>query len=88
MCAIFGQRLVTEDALSAAMCIVEQKLNTRPLTSISSDVCDLEALTSNQFMLGKKKFCSPNLPCSEDFVDHRALSTNSRLFRCHRRQIS
>ena len=55
MCAMSGHRLVTEDALSAAMCIVAQTLNAGPLTPLISDVYDLEALAPNHFLLGKKE---------------------------------
>ena len=55
------------------MCIVEQTLNARPLTPVSSDVNDLEALNPNHFFLGNKNVCLPYLPCAEKFVDHRKL---------------
>ena len=45
MYAVLGNRSVTEDVLSTMMCIVEQTLNARPLTPVSSDVNDLEALS-------------------------------------------
>ena len=35
-------RSVTEDVLSTTMCFVEQTLNARPLTPVSSDVNDLK----------------------------------------------
>ena len=63
--AIVGNRSVTEDVLSTTMCIVEQTLNARPLTPVSSDVNDLEALIANQFLLGKRNVCLPYLPCAE-----------------------
>ena len=45
MYAVLGNRSVTADVLSTLMCIVEHTLNARPLTPVSSDVIDLEALT-------------------------------------------
>ena len=69
--AVLGNRLVTEEVLSTTMCVVEQTLNARPLTPVSSDVNDLEALTSNHFLLGNKNVCLPYLPCAEEFVNHR-----------------
>ena len=48
-------------------------MNARPLTSVSSDANDLEALTPNHFLLGNKNICLPYLPCAEEFVDHRQL---------------
>ena len=68
-----GNRSVTEDVLSTTMCFVEQTLNARPLTPVSSDVNDLEALTTNHFLLGNRNVCLPYLPCAEEFVDHRKL---------------
>ena len=53
------------------MCPVEQTLNARPLTPVSSDVSDLEAITPNHFQLGNKNVCLPSLPCAEEFVDNR-----------------
>ena len=73
MYAVLGNRSVTEDFLSTTMCIVEQTLNSRPLTPVSSDVNDFEALTPNHFLLGNKNVCLPYLPCAEEFVDHRKL---------------
>ena len=69
MCAVS----VTEDVLSTTMCIVEQDLNARPLTPVSSVVDDLEALTPNHFLLGNRNVCLPYLPCAEEFIDHRKL---------------
>ena len=48
MYAVLGNRSVTEDVLSTTMCIVEQTLNARLLTHVSSDVN--EALTPNHFL--------------------------------------
>ena len=73
MCAVLVNRSVTEDVLSTTMCIVEQILNSRALTPVSSDVNDLEALTPNNFLLGNKNVCLPYLPRAEEFVDHRKL---------------
>ena len=73
MYAVLGNRSVTEDVLSTTMCIVEQTLNARPLTPASSDVNDLEAMTTNYFLLGNRNVCLSYLPCAEEFVDHRKL---------------
>ena len=71
MYAVLENRSVTEDVLSTTMCIAVQALNARPLTPVSSDVNDLEALTPNHFLLGNRNVCLPYLPCAEEFVDHR-----------------
>ena len=52
--AVLGNRSVKEDIRSTTICVVEQRLNARTLTPVSSDVNDLEALTHNQFLLGNK----------------------------------
>ena len=71
--AVLRNRSVTGDVLSTTMCIVEQSLNARPLTPVSSDVNDLEALTPNHFLLGNRNVCLPYLSSAEEFVDHRKL---------------
>ena len=80
MYAVLGNRSVTEDVLSTTMCIVEQTMNARPLTSVSSDANDLEALTPNQFLLGNNNICLPNVPCAEEFVDHRKLFRQTQAY--------
>ena len=73
MYAVLGNRSVAEDVLTTTMCLVEQTLNARPLTQVSSDATDLEAITPNHFLLGNKSLCLPYLSESEQFVDHRKL---------------
>ena len=57
--AIVKDRLFTEDALATFLTEVESVLNSRPLTPVSDDLEDFEALTPNHFILGRP---SPNLP--------------------------
>ena len=73
MYAVLGNRSVTDDVFSTTMCIVEQTLNARTLTPVSSDVNDLEALTPNHFLLGNTNVCLPYISFAEEFVDHRKL---------------
>ena len=80
MYAVLGNRSVTEDILSTTMCIVEQTLNARPLTPVSSDVNDLEALTPNHFLLGTTNICLPYQPCAEEFVDHRKVFRQTQAY--------
>ena len=77
MYAVLGNRSVTEDVLSTTMCLVEQTLNARPLTLVSSDATNSEAMTPNNFMLGNKNFSLPYLSGAEQFVDHKLTQTSS-----------
>ena len=80
MYAVLGNRSVTEDVLSPTMCLVEQRLNARPLTQVSSDATDLEAITPNHFLLGNKNLCLPYLSGAEQFVDHRKLFRKTQAY--------
>ena len=46
---ILGNRRVTEEILKTTLCLVEQSLNARPITAVSSNPLGLEALTPNHF---------------------------------------
>ena len=50
---IAGSRKLQEDGFSTLICQVEALLNSRPLTSVSSDIRDVESLTPGQFLIGK-----------------------------------
>ena len=52
-------RMFTEESLHTLLLEVEATLNSRPLTSVSDDLNDFEALTPNHFLLGR---ASPNHP--------------------------
>ena len=80
MYAVLGTRSVTEDVLSTTMCLVEQILNGRPLTPVSSDVSDLNALTPNDFLIGRESKCLPYIPAAEQFVDHRKLFKQAQAY--------
>ena len=80
MYAVLGNGSVTEGVLSTTMCIVEQTLNARPLTPVSSDGNDLEALTLNHFLLGNRNVCLPYLPSAEEFFDHRKLFRQTQVY--------
>ena len=69
--AVLETRSVTEDVLSITTCVVERTLNARPLIPVSSDVNDLEAFNTNNFLLGNRNVCLLYLPCAEEFFDHR-----------------
>ena len=58
MFAVLSSRRLNEETFSTTMCLVEQILNSRPFTEISSDPQNLEATTPNQFLLNRSTvFC-------------------------------
>ena len=57
--AILSDRVVEDYTLYTLLTEVESIINSRPLTPCSDDVNDLECLTPNHFLLGRR---SPNLP--------------------------
>ena len=57
--AILNDRMVDDFTLYMMLTEVESIVNSRPLTAQSDDVNDLECLTPNHFLLGRR---SPNLP--------------------------
>ena len=67
---ILGSRRVTKEVLGTLLCLVEQALNSRPITSVSTDSCELEALTANHFLPGQHATSFPSLLLGENF-DHK-----------------
>ena len=67
---ILGSRRLTEEVLGTTLCLVEQLLNARPITPVSSDPHDLEALTPNHFILGHSAASFPSLSFEDNF-DHK-----------------
>ncbi|XP_075250886.1 uncharacterized protein LOC142343085 [Convolutriloba macropyga] len=49
---ITGSRKLQEDSFSTLTCQVESLLNSRPLTSVSNDISDVESLTPGHFLTG------------------------------------
>ena len=78
--AVLGNRSVKEDVLSTTMCVVEQTLNARPLTQVSSDATNLEAIIPNHFLLGNKNLRLPYLSGAEQFVDLRKLFRQTQAY--------
>ena len=98
MYAVLGNRSVTEDVLPTTMCIVEQTLNARPLTPVSSDVNDLEALTFAGTTQERLQECSQERLQERLLTistmrrricgSSKTLSTNSSLCKSHMGQVS
>ena len=78
--AIVPNRTLTHDILSTTMCLVEQILNSRPLTSVSDDPEDLEALTPNHFILGGASPATPFIPNSQRYTDLRRVFRVSQAY--------
>ena len=57
--AVVGGQVLRDETLATFMTEVEALLNSRPLTHVSSEPDDLEALTPNHLLLGR---ACPNLP--------------------------
>ena len=67
---ILGSRRVTEEVLGTTLCLVEQALNSRPITPVSTDSRKLKALTPNHFLLGQHATSFPSLLPGDHF-DHK-----------------
>ena len=67
---ILGNRRVTEEILRTTLCLVEKSPNARPITAVSNNPLDLEALTPNHFILGQHAASFPSLSFEEN-CDHK-----------------
>ena len=56
---VLQNQVLTDEVLLTAIVEVESLEDSRPLTDVSSNADDLEALTLNHFIIGK---ATPNLP--------------------------
>ena len=68
--SILTPRKLTDEVLQTTFCLVEQSLNARPLTAVSSDPNEIEALTPNHFLIGQRSVSFPSIATDEHF-DHR-----------------
>ncbi|XP_057310467.1 uncharacterized protein LOC130648433 [Hydractinia symbiolongicarpus] len=81
--ATVRDRVFTEEELRTFLTEVEATINSRPLTSISSDADDYQALTPNHFPIGR---ASQNAPVDSVFTDldarkrWRAVQVASNMF--------
>ena len=67
---ILGTRRLTDEVLHTTFCLVENALNSRPLTPVSADPCDLNAFTPNHFLLREHSTGIPPVVGNNEF-DHR-----------------
>ena len=67
--AVSGNRRLTDEVLTTTFCLVEQCLNARPITPVSPEATDLDALTPNHFLLGTASSTLPSHFRPE--IDHR-----------------
>ena len=51
--AVLWNQVLTDEVLQTTFAEVEWLMNSRPLTEVSSDVDDLNALTPNHFIIGR-----------------------------------
>ena len=64
---LLGEQRLTEETLSTLMCEVEGILNNRPITAVSDDINDLQALRPSHLLLLKE--CPVLPPCLADSRD-------------------
>ena len=80
MVSILGNRSLTDDVSTTTMCFVEQTLNARAITPASDDPEDLEALTPNNFILGRANVSIPFIPRAEVYSNHRKIFRSSQAY--------
>ena len=66
---ILGTRRLTDEELHTIFCLVENALISRPLTPVSADPCNLNALTPNHFLFGEYSTGIPSVVGNNE-LDH------------------
>lgn len=70
--SLLKEQVPTEDCLQTIMCEVESIINGMPLTSVSDDIIDVEALTPNHLLLLKSQpLMSPGIFSKYDMYTRR-----------------
>ena len=70
--AIITDRIFTEESLRTFLCEVESILNSRPITPISDDISDFEALTPNHLLIGQLSHNLPPVDVNDDAINLRS----------------
>ena len=70
LCSLVKQQTLNDDSLHTLFCEIESIMNSRPITEVSSDVNDVEALTPNHLLLLNAK--SPLPPTTTSEADNYA----------------
>ena len=73
MFAILGSQRLALPVLKTTRCLVEQTSIARPLTPVSDDPEDLEALTPSHFLLGRAVVAKPLMPDSARYINCRKM---------------
>ena len=76
---ILGTRHLTDEVLHTTFCLAENALNSRSLTPVSADPCDLNAITPNHFVLGEHSTGIPSLVGNDEY-DHRKRYARAQLY--------
>ena len=70
--SLLREQITDDESLPTLMCEVESILNSRPISAVSSDPCDLEALTPNHLLLLKSEApLPPGLFQHKDLLSRR-----------------
>ncbi len=78
--AILGSQKLHHELLLTVFCLVEQTLSARPLVSVSSDPNDLEALTSNHFLIGRPSIYLPTSFADSPCFNYRKQFVKAQAF--------
>ena len=76
---ILGTRRLTDEVLHTTFCLVETAFNSSPLTPVSADPCDLNAITPNHFLLGEYSTGIPSTVGNNEF-DYRKRYARAQLY--------
>ena len=64
---ILGTRRLKYEVLHTTFCLVEHALYLRPLTHVNADLCNLNAITPNNFLLGEYSTHIPSTVGNNEF---------------------